>query len=235
MGFRRLSIIDVEHAKQPITNEDETLVLICNGEIYNYKELREELQTRGHQFKTNGDAETILHLFEEYGVDCVDHLRGMFAFMIWDMKTETLFAARDHFGIKPFYYFYNDEKIVCSSELKSIAQEMGSLKELDPQSMLHYLTFQYVPDPRTMIKGVSKLLPAHRLIVQGNEVKVERYWQPTFEEEEQSEKEMRKNILETMEESVQLHMQSDVPTGCFLSSGIDSTAIRISHAKAWTA
>nr|WP_255639787.1 hypothetical protein [Aquibacillus saliphilus] len=121
-----------------------------------------------------------MHLYEEYGADCVNHLRGMFAFIIWDTKTETLFAARDHFGIKPFYNGHQDEKLVCSSYLKHITQEMGSLKELDKESLLQYLTFQYVPCPRTMVKGVAKRPPAHRLTVKRKDVQVERYWQPTL-------------------------------------------------------
>lgn len=225
LSFRRLSIIDLEGARQPIASEDKSIQMICNGEIYNYQSLRKELQARGHSFRTAGDTETIIHLYEEYGKDCVHHLRGMFAFILWDNRTETFFAARDHFGIKPLYYTYDQEKLECSSELKSLLLASNFSPRLDLQSLVYYLTFQYVPDPRTMLEGVWKLPPAHRLIAQNGSVQAERYWLPEFKPVEQPVSKIREDIREVLQESVRLHMQSDVPVGCFLSSGIDSTAI----------
>ncbi|SDO41762.1 asparagine synthase (glutamine-hydrolyzing) [Alkalicoccus daliensis] len=225
LGFRRLSILDVAHARQPLTNEDGTLALICNGEIYNYLQLREELKAKGHKFKTNGDAETILHLYEEYGTDCTSYLRGMFSFVLYDIEKDIMFAARDPFGIKPFYYWADEEKIICSSELKSIVTLMPEGKSLDPQSLMYYLSFQYVPEPATMVKGVSKLPPGHCMIVKGSQINIKKYWEPSFSPEKQDREILRTTIKEKLEESVKLHMQSDVPIGSFLSSGIDSTAI----------
>lgn len=225
LGFRRLSILDVAHARQPLTNEDETLVLICNGEIYNYLQIREDLSAKGHVFKTNGDAETILHLYEEYGTECVAYLRGMFSFILYDSNQDLMFAARDPFGIKPFYYWASKEKIVCSSELKSILTQMSGHKMLDPQSLLYYLSFQYVPEPGTMIKDVFKLPPGHCMTVKGSDIEIEKYWEASFSPKTQNEEKLRTSITESMEESVRMHMQSDVPIGSFLSSGIDSTAI----------
>jgi len=225
LSFRRLSIIDLEGARQPIANEDESIQMICNGEIYNYQPLRKELQEKGHFFRTAGDTETIIHLYEEYGKDSVHHLRGMFAFILWDNRTETFFAARDHFGIKPLYYTYDKEKLVCSSELKSLLLASNVPPRLDLQSLVYYLTFQYVPDPRTMLEDVWKLPPAHRLIAQNGSVQVERYWLPEFKPVKKPLAKIRQEIREVLQESVRLHMQSDVPVGCFLSSGIDSTAI----------
>lgn len=225
LSFRRLAIIDLEGAHQPIANEDGSIQMICNGEIYNYRSLRKELLQKGHRFRTAGDTETIIHLYEEYGKDCVHHLRGMFAFILWDSRTETFFAARDHFGIKPFYYTFDKEKLICSSELKSLLVTGHIAPRLDLQSLVYYLTFQYVPDPRTMLEGVCKLPPAHRLTAQNGSVQVERYWLPEFKPLEQPIDKIRREIREVLRDSVRLHMQSDVPVGCFLSSGIDSTAI----------
>ena len=178
LGFRRLAIIDPERAKQPVASEDESIQLVCNGEIYNYRSLREELLKKGHLFRTAGDAETIIHLYEEYGRDCVHYLRGMFAFILWDKRRETFFAARDHFGIKPFYYTYDKENLVCSSTLKSLLNAAGTQPRLDLQSLVYYLTLQYVPEPWTMLERIWKLPPAHRLTVQKGRVQVERYWLP---------------------------------------------------------
>lgn len=225
LGFRRLSIIDCAGADQPISNEDDTVHLICNGEIYNYRTLRQELERRGHFFKTKGDAETILHLYEEYGFDCVEHLRGMFAFILWDQNKKLLFGARDHFGIKPFYYTYDHRRLVCSSEIKSILSLPDEDWEMDVQGLYHYLSFQYVPEPRTMIHGIKKLPAGHRLIAEGSDLRIEAYWQPQFQPQKQSPASLVQKVKDTFAESVQLHLESDVPIGCFLSSGIDSTAI----------
>jgi len=225
LGFRRLAIIDPEGAHQPLFNEDGSIAMICNGEIYNYRSLRNTLQEKGHSFRTEGDTETIIHLYEEYGRDCLHYLRGMFAFILWDSRKETFFAARDYFGIKPFYYAIDEEKLLCSSELKSLLATGMLTPRVDLQSLVYYLTFQYVPDPRTMLEGVYKLPPAHFLTIQKDRVQIERYWLPEFKPVEQPPEKIREKIKEALRESVRLHMQSDVPVGCFLSSGIDSTAI----------
>lgn len=225
LGFRRLAIIDPEGGQQPVANEDGSIQMVCNGEIYNYRSLREDLLKRGHLFRTAGDTETIIHLYEEYGRECVHYLRGMFAFILWDKRTETFFAARDHFGIKPFYYTYDKEKLICSSTLKSLLKAAGTQPRLDLQSLVYYLTLQYVPEPWTMLERIWKLPPAHRLTVQKGSIQVERYWLPEFKPVEQPVEKIRQKIREVLQESVRLHIQSDVPVGCFLSSGIDSTAI----------
>lgn len=224
LGFRRLSIIDLEGANQPLVNEDGSIQLLCNGEIYNYKILREMLIGKGHKFSTNGDAETIIHLYEEYGKDLVEHLRGMFAFILYDIKNETVLVARDHFGIKPVYYTVNSNRIAFSSELKSLLRAVPD-RELDEESLAYYLTYQYVPFDKTMIKDVFKLLPGHRIVITKDGMTKERYWNPEFKPEYKSKEAFKKEIKEVLTDSVNVHMQSDVPVGCFLSSGFDSTTI----------
>lgn len=226
LGFRRLSIIDLAEGHQPLCNEDETVWIVFNGEIYNYQVLRQELTSRGHQFRTRSDTEVIVHLYEEYGTDCVQHLRGMFGFAIWDRKKRQLFGARDHFGIKPFYYTHNANSFVFGSEVKSILQFEALDKKVRTESLLNYLTFQYVPDPVTMFEGIYKLPPAHTILVtMDGKVKIDKYWDPMFEPMERSFGQYVEEIRERMKDSVMHHMHSDVMRGCFLSSGIDSTAI----------
>lgn len=224
LGFRRLSIIDIAGANQPIANEVGSVKLLCNGEIYNYKELRNMLVGKGHVFSTQGDTETIVHLYEEYGLDLVKHLRGMFAFILYDIVKDQMVVCRDHFGIKPLYYIQNEDFFACSSELKSLLLTR-SKSELDVESLAYYLTYQYVPLDKTMFSGIKKLLPGHMLIVNKDGVVRERYWEADFAPENKSKDEFKDEIREVMKNSVKAHMQSDVPVGAFLSSGIDSTII----------
>lgn len=226
LGFRRLSIIDLAEGHQPLSNEDETVWLVFNGEIYNYKYLRNMLIERGHQFKTHTDSEVIVHLYEEYGEECVKYLRGMFGFVIWDCHKKQLFGARDHFGIKPLYYHTSDKQFVFGSEIKSLLASGHVERRVNNQSLMNYLTFQYVPDPDTMFDDIHKLPPGHYIRVSYDGTKsIHRYWDPMFEPVERSFEDYVEEIRETLRDSVSHHLVSDVERGCFLSSGIDSTAI----------
>ncbi|WP_341280275.1 asparagine synthase (glutamine-hydrolyzing) [Paenibacillus sp. FSL H8-0537] len=226
LGFNRLSIVDIEDGAQPMTNENGQVWLIFNGEIYNYKELRQQLLSKGHQFRNRTDSEIIVHLYEEYGIDCVHHLRGMFSFVIWDRKEQRLFAARDHFGIKPFYYSQEEHQFLFSSELKGLLAVSGQAPHVDYASMMHYLTFQYVPQPQTMFKGIQKLEPGHFMLVdREGRITKRRYWEPAFEPEQRPIGTFIEEIRAVLRDSVKLHRQGDVPLGSFLSGGIDSSAI----------
>ncbi|NOU92835.1 asparagine synthase (glutamine-hydrolyzing) [Paenibacillus sp. LMG 31456] len=226
LGFRRLSVIDLKEGHQPLSNEDDSVWIVFNGEIYNYKYLRHELQDKGHQFKTHSDTEVIVHLYEEYGEECVHRLRGMFGFVIWDRKKKRLFGARDHFGIKPFYFYKDSRRFLFGSEIKSLLAADGMDRTIHTESLLNYLTFQYVPEPDTMFRGIHKLPPGHYITIDyDGEMAIRRYWDPMFETEERPFEEYVEQIREGLKDSVIHHMQSDVERGCFLSSGIDSTAI----------
>ncbi|UHA74943.1 asparagine synthase (glutamine-hydrolyzing) [Paenibacillus sp. 481] len=223
LGFRRLSIIDVAVGAQPLSNEDDSVWIIFNGEIYNYMELREDLISRGHQFKTHADTEVIIHLYEEYGANCVHHLRGMFGFAIWDRNKQEMFIARDHFGIKPLYYYMDDEKFIFGSEIKSLLAA-GAARQLNMNSLYNYLTFQYVPDPNTMYAGIHKLPPAHTITIpfEGKPT-IQKYWDPMFDPVDRPLSQVLEEIRDVMRDSVEHHLHSEVQRGCFLSSGIDST------------
>jgi asparagine synthase (glutamine-hydrolysing) len=226
LGFRRLSIIDIKEGHQPLCNEDESVWITFNGEIYNYKALRSQLLEKGHVFKTHCDTEVIVHLYEEYGEECVKHLRGMFGFAIWDRNKRQLFGARDHFGIKPFYYHLSGSRFVYGSEIKSILASEGIRRSIRPESLLNYLTFQYVPDPDTMFEGIHKLPPATTITVKPDgSYRLRKYWDPMFEPVKRSLEEDIEELRVRLKDSVSHHMVSDVERGCFLSSGIDSTAI----------
>ncbi|MCZ8517494.1 asparagine synthase (glutamine-hydrolyzing) [Paenibacillus filicis] len=226
LGFRRLSIIDIQEGHQPMANEDDSVWIVFNGEIYNYKYLRDMLQAKGHRFKTHSDTEVIVHLYEEFGEDCVKQLRGMFGFVIWDRRKKRLFGARDHFGIKPFYYYNDGRRFLFGSEIKSILAAGGVERTINSESLLNYLTFQYVPEPSTMFRGIHKLPPGHYVTVSyDGDMSIRRYWDPMLAPEERPFEECVEQIRETLRDSVVHHMQSDVERGCFLSSGIDSTAI----------
>jgi asparagine synthase (glutamine-hydrolysing) len=226
LGFRRLSIIDIKEGHQPLCNEDETVWITFNGEIYNYKTLRSQLIDRGHVFKTHCDTEVIVHLYEEHGEECVKHLRGMFSFAIWDKNKRQLFGARDHFGIKPFYYHISGSKFLYGSEIKSLLAVEGVRRSIRPESLLNYLTFQYVPDPDTMFEGVHKLPPATTITVKADGTyRLRKFWDPMFEPVKRTLDEDIEELRARLKESVTHHMVSDVERGCFLSSGIDSTAI----------
>ena len=230
LGHRRLSIIDLSNAgKQPLSNAAGTLWITFNGEIYNYLELQRDLQQRGHRFQTATDTEVILHLYAEYGIRCVDHLRGMFAFAIWDHTQRQLFVARDRLGKKPFVYRLESNRLLFGSELKSLLAVPGVPREVDPQALDDYLTYQYVPHPGCILKGFHKLPPAHYGLYKEGQWQVTRYWTPPYHQpfsaEESRPEHLRQRLRETLTEAVRLRMRSDVPLGAFLSGGIDSTII----------
>jgi asparagine synthase (glutamine-hydrolysing) len=227
-GFRRLSIIDLsEEAGQPMFNEDKSCVLVFNGEIYNYQELRKDLIEKGHIFKTDTDSEVIIHGYEEYGENLLQKLRGMFAFAIWDTKKETMLLARDFFGIKPLYYTQNttDHSLIFGSEIKSFLKNPSFKKELNKDALKPYLTFQYSVMDETFFKGVYKLKPGHYMIYKNGKLELKQYWNVEFNEEQNSLEHYMKEINDTMRKSVDYHKISDVKVGSFLSGGIDSSYI----------
>ena len=225
LGQRRLSIIDLEGGKQPMFNEDQNLAVIFNGEIYNFQELTAELMRAGHTFATRSDTEVLLHGYEQWGKEMLQKLRGMFTFAIWDRKNETLFCARDHFGIKPFYYYQNDAgELLFGSEIKSFLAHPGFKKELNEEQLPLYLSYQYSPGEDTFFKGVKKLMPAHWLEWKAGQLTVQRYWQPKFDpDDSRTLEEWEDEISAAMKESVQAHKIADVEVGSFLSSGVDSS------------
>lgn len=225
LGFRRLSIVDLETSHQPILNENERLVLTLNGEIYNFKELREELIALGHNFKTHGDAEVVLHGYEQYGTEIVKMLRGMFSFVIYDKTKNLIFGARDMFGIKPLYYALMQESFMFGSEIKAFLHHPHFNKELNTKVLAHYLSFQYSPLKETFFKNVFKLPPAHSFIFKNGNFSVERYYEPKFEPQEMSLTEAADKTEEVIANSVEAHKVADVEIGSFLSSGIDSSYI----------
>lgn len=226
LGFRRLSIIDLEGGRQPILNEDGSLVLLFNGEIYNYQELRDELIKAGHVFTTKTDSETILHGYEEYGKKILDRLRGMFAFIIWNKNTKELFGARDIFGIKPFYYYKKGKEFMFGSEIKSFLSHPNFEKELDEDMIPLYLSYEYSPDERTIFKNVFKLPGAHCFTYKNGELKVERYYKIEYKiEDDKSLEYWEDAITKEFTESVSMHQIADVEVGCFLSSGVDSSYV----------
>lgn len=225
LGFRRLSIIDLSDVgSQPLFNEDKSIVLVFNGEIYNYKELREDLIEKGHIFETHTDSEVLIHSYEEYGVKMLDNLRGMFSFTIWDKNNDKLFCARDFFGIKPLYYANMNGTFMFGSEIKSFLEHPNFNKELNQEILEHYLSFQYSPCEETFFKGVYKLPPAHYLIYQNGNIEIKRYWQAQFNADNSHDLQYWTDEVEKiMKESVKYHKVSDVEVGSFLSSGIDSS------------
>ena len=227
LGHRRLSIIDVEGGRQPIENEDGSLVLIFNGEIYNYEELREGLLERGHRFRTRSDTEVILHLYEEMGADCLRRLVGMFAIAIWDKRQRQLFLARDRLGIKPVYYAESGGAFLFASEFKAILQYDGFEPELNPAAVHEYLALRYVPGPGGMLRGLRKLPAAHYAVVRNGRMSMHRYWTPEMYGGPfpGSEEEYLEGYAERFERSVRRRMISEVPVGAYLSGGLDSSAI----------
>ncbi|AQQ53224.1 asparagine synthase (glutamine-hydrolyzing) [Planococcus lenghuensis] len=225
LGFRRLSIIDLEAGHQPLYNEDESSVLIFNGEIYNFMQLREELIAKGHTFATHTDSEVLIHGYEEYGEELVKKLRGMFAFVIWDRKEKKLFAARDMFGIKPFYYAQMNGTLLFGSEIKSFLPHPHFVKELNEQALKPYLTFQFPVLNETFFKGVFKLPAAHSMTYENGELSIQRYWSPEFQPETQPLEELVEEIDQVVRQSIEAHRISDVKVGSFLSSGVDSSYV----------
>ncbi|MBI4853939.1 MAG: asparagine synthase (glutamine-hydrolyzing) [Acidobacteria bacterium] len=226
LGHRRLSIIDLESGHQPITNENASIWLVFNGEIYNFHPLREQLKTLGHNFATKSDSEVIIHAYEEYGEDCLKYFNGMFAFALWDEEKERLFLARDRFGEKPLYYAHCNGDFCFASEPKALFAHPKVSKELDLRSLSRYLAYEYVPWPHSMFKHIRKLPPAHYLIYEKGEIKISRYWDPQFRSiTSTTEEEISEELLKRLKEAVKLRLISDVPLGVFLSGGIDSSAI----------
>ncbi len=224
LGHRRLSIIDLSLGSQPMYNETEDIVIVFNGEIYNYIELKNELKEK-HTFKTNSDTEVLVHGYEEWGKSLPKKLRGMFAFAIWDKRTEMLFCARDNFGIKPFYYYQNEDAFLFASEIKAFLEYPLFHKELNKELIGPYLSFSFTPTAETFFKGVYRLDPGCTLTYQNGKIEIERYYQIEFNPEKRDFDSVVEEISQTMQESVTYHMLSDVEVGSFLSSGIDSSYI----------
>lgn len=228
LGMRRLSIVDVGGGHQPIGNEDGTIWIVFNGEIYNHAELRKDLTARGHLYRTNSDTETIIHLYEEYGKDCVGHLRGMFAFAIWDSKRNSLFIARDRLGIKPFYYRLTSDNFIFGSEIKVLSAYPGVSRDFNRSVLPEFLAFGYLSGDETFYAGVRKLMPGHWLeINERGEICLDQYWDLKLPAE--TTKQTPGHYVETyralLEQSVGSHLMSDVPLGVFLSGGLDSSAV----------
>ncbi|KAA5542195.1 asparagine synthase (glutamine-hydrolyzing) [Roseiconus nitratireducens] len=226
LGFRRLSIIDLEGAAQPMSSEDGSVRMVFNGEIYNYRTLRRRLQGSGHTFASEGDGETIVHLYEDLGTDCFRELNGMFAIAVWDARRNRLVLARDRIGQKPLYYAVVGDRLVFGSELKAIAAVPGVCNEIDPGAIDEFLTYQYIPHPGTIWKGVRKLPPGHFAVFEKGRLQVQRYWDfdPTVEVAA-TRAQATERLRELLTDSVRLRLQSDVPLGSFLSGGIDSSLI----------
>jgi len=228
LGVRRLSIIDLATGHQPISNEDGTLWIVFNGEIYNHIALREQLIARGHRYRTRSDTETIVHLYEEYGRQCVDHLRGMFGFAIWDTGQRRLFVARDRVGIKPFYYRLTPECFLFGSEIKAILAYPGVTPEFNRDILAEYLAFGYLSGQNTFYSGIRKLLPGHTLeLEESGEVRIQHYWDlpVTGDDTRAAESYYVQTCRDLLEQAVSSHLMSDVPLGVFLSGGLDSSAV----------
>jgi len=228
LGMRRLSIVDLATGHQPIGNEDGSIVIVFNGEIYNHRALREQLIARGHRYRSQSDTETIVHLYEEYGKDCVQHLRGMFAFAIWDAKRKTLFIARDRLGIKPLYYRLTPNNLVFGSEIKVVLTFPGDRPEFNRSGLPEFLAFGYLSSDATFYRGIQKLMPGHRLEVgEDGRVSVEQYWDLSAapEHRDRDEHYYVETYRELLEGAVSSHLMSDVPLGVFLSGGLDSSAV----------
>jgi asparagine synthase (glutamine-hydrolysing) len=226
LAMRRLAIIDVAHGQQPIPNADRTAWIVFNGEIYNYKELRAQLEERGHHFHTNSDTEAIVHAWDEYGTDCPKHLRGMFALAIWDERKKSLFLARDRVGKKPLLYAEVDGGLIFGSEFTALLEHPGVSREVDYEAIHHYLSFICVPAPLTAYQSIRKLEPGHWLLWKDGEIKKERYWQLDFSKKITiSEQEAGERVVDLLRDAVKVRLMSEVPLGAFLSGGIDSSAV----------
>ncbi len=225
LGFRRLAIIDLNTGHQPISNEDGTVWIVFNGEIYNYVELRRYLEAKGHVFRTQTDTEVIVHLYEELGENCVERLRGMFAFAIWDEREQSIFLARDRVGIKPLYYWLTDRALIFGSEIKAILADPEVEPEVIPEMVGRFLTNYFVPGQETLLRNIRKLSPGYCMLVKAGTVRIRQYWDLRFEIRKRSLREAEEELVELLDESVRLHMISDVPVGFLLSGGVDSTAM----------
>jgi len=237
VGMRRLSIIDLAGGHQPLSGCDPSLSVVFNGEIYNFRELRPMLEARGHRFRTHSDTEAIVHAYEEFGEGCVEHLRGMFAFAVWDSRARRLFVARDRAGEKPLYYTVTEGgTFVFGSELKCLLEHAEVRRDVDPEALDAYLTFGYVPDPLTVFRGVEKLPPGHSLTLEGGRVTLRQYWDFTYEPagEARPAEDYLEELRALLDESVRMRLVADVPLGAFLSGGVDSSAVVGLMARAGT-
>ncbi|MEQ9410634.1 MAG: asparagine synthase (glutamine-hydrolyzing) [Fuerstiella sp.] len=228
LGHRRLSIIDVAGSAQPLGNEDNSIQIVFNGEIYNYRELRQDLKAAGHQFRTDGDTEVIVHLYEQHGLDFVQHLRGMFAFAIWDSREQRLVVVRDRLGQKPLFYRSETGRFAFASELKSLLQIPDIPRQVNNTSILRYLMLQYVPAPHSILEGFQRLPPASIAVIQHGQLSIQQYWSPPWHQPDRSRRRIedwREELRHELTEAVRLRLRSDVPLGAFLSGGIDSTII----------
>ena len=233
LGHRRLSIIDLEGGRQPLHNAERTIWLVCNGEIYNYRELRQQLESRGHRFVTHSDCEVIIALYEAYGDRVCEYLRGMFAFALWDSRRQRLIAARDHLGQKPFFYHYSAEGFAFASEIKGLLAFDPKLRELNLRALDQYLALRLIAPPLTMFRGIEKLPPGHMLVLErGSTPRVSAYWDLTFVPKiEASEEQLVDELEARIDEALRLHLVSDVPVGAFLSGGLDSSLLVAMLAK----
>src|SRR6266849_6511481 len=227
LGMRRLAIIDLVSGEQPVYNEDESVAVILNGEIYNYRELRADLETRGHTFRSASDTEILPHLYEEYGRDMVSHLNGMFAFALWDDRQRRLFIARDRFGEKPLYWGVFDQTLLFASEPKVLLAHPAVRPNLNLNALRQYLSFDYVPAPLSIYEGISKLPAAHTLTLEDGQVKVERYWRLSYKTREPvpTVTDAAEHLQQLLADSVRMRLVSDVPLGVLLSGGIDSSVV----------
>lgn len=223
LGHRRLSIIDLGGGAQPIANEDDTLQIVFNGEIYNFVELRKELEGFGHQFRTRSDTEVIVHAYEQWGVDCVKRFNGMFVFAIWNTRLRELFLARDHLGIKPLYYVKAGDRLLFASEIKALLQDPQCPREVDHEALAELFTFRYVPSPKTLFNKILKLPPGHWMRARKSGVEIQRYWNWVPQVRKKwREADLIEEYQTLLEDAVRLQLRSDVPLGLFLSSGVDS-------------
>lgn len=226
LGMRRLSIIDVAGGRQPISNEDGTVSAVCNGEIYNFRELRAALESRGHRFSTKTDVETIVHLYEDQGETAIRRLGGMFAFALWDKKARRLLLGRDRMGKKPLFYARLGGRLIFGSTMKSILLDPAVARDIDLESIHHYLTYQYVPEPATIFSSIRTLPPAHFLVWEDGKIRVERYWDLSFAgKPEMSEADAAEKVYAAVLEATRVRLASEVPLGAFLSGGLDSTVV----------
>ena len=225
LGMRRLSIIDLKTGQQPIPNEDKSVWIVFNGEIYNFPELRAELEAKGHKFRTKTDTETIVHAYEEWGEDCPKKLNGMFGFAIWDERNRQLFIARDRVGIKPMYYFDGEKDFVFGSELKALLKVDSVPREVDREALDLFLTYEYVPAPYSILKDVKKLPAGHTLTLKNGKTRLRQYWDLRFNENGRPQAELQRDLIDILQDAVKMRLISDVPLGAFLSGGIDSSAI----------
>jgi asparagine synthase (glutamine-hydrolysing) len=232
LATARLRVIDLETGDQPIANEDGSVHVVLNGEIYNFRQLRDELAGRGHEFRTRSDTETLVHLWEDHGKDTVDHLNGMFAFALWDARRGALILARDRMGEKPLYWTVADGWLVFGSEMTAVLAHPAISQELDPAGLSRYLAFDFVPAPHTIVRDVAKLPPGHRLIALDGQIRVERYWEiPFVEVPPVDDDAWCGEIRRRFDDAVRARLVSDVPLGCFLSGGVDSTAVVATAAR----